>query len=956
MSRMHFTLFKARKVRRPMFSRAFFTLVSIPLVLLAVTAFQGPTVSDAFHKSLSILTTFPHIGMILFSLTLMSLIMWKHMHPMMHVWIKRERGIPCDIHERNRAMRRLNSTDRLVTVLCIAGFVLGRMGELRALISLNPQSAQPIFMFGMAQSLSLGLFAAVLINLSLSNILFPLRRAILLQGTDVGLRRYSYIKKIFLAIFSLLFFIFTQMASTSFELVQSGAQLADCLPKVSIPDGEISPDSAGVAAPSDRGEDARAIEKKIKGHISRERIFENESVRKSVSVFVLRIFLCFIYAIHLLSLLKKELENPLQTVGTKLEMLTSSGQQDAELIDIMSNDEFTGIFRSINKLIAQKSEQVESSTNRLEKIIEYAADPIVSFNPDGVILIFNPAAENFFGMSRGEASGKSLKDLFTQDEIESCGCGDDNQAFINFLIDNRDGLRRFSGKGKNGAVHFEANVSGITTSAGTVYTAILRDISAHIEVEETLKRAKVAAENANRLKSEFLANMSHELRTPLNAVLGFTQLLLGDGTLSVDQRDKIRIISRSGEHLLGLINDILDISKIESGKAELNDTVCNLPQFLKEIYEMFSVRCEKKSLNFELEILDDLPEYVEVDIGKLRQILINLIGNSVKFTKDGGIAILAGIEGDKLRFAVTDTGCGIEGADLERILEPFVQSSAGENEGGTGLGLAISSRYIKMMGGELSIKSELGKGSTFSFTIAYRKSDRVPQEGQGASSALSVVNGESPRVLIVDDKILNRDILRQMLEKSGFTVSEAADGREAVEKNRLDKPDIIFMDIRMPVMDGYEAVAAIRAEGGGRSPVIFALTASAFIHDEQKIMSSGFDGYLAKPFKISSLYALIEAKTGITFSLSGADAAPAPGESAIEIDFAAASVAFTEALRSSLRDALDINDFSAVRTALGEIPPDSPGATAAEAIRRAAARFDDREARRILDEISRVRS
>jgi len=949
-----------------MFSRVFFTIISIPLVLLAVTAFQGPTVPDAFHKSLSILTTFPHIGMILFSLTLMSLIMWKHMHPMMHVWIKRERGIPCDIHERNRAMKRLNSTDRLITVLCIGGFVIGRMGELRALISLNPQSAQPIFMFGLAQSLSLGLFAAVLINLSLSNILFPLRRAILLQGTDVCLRRYSYIKKIFLSIFSLLFFIFTQMASTSFELVQSGAQLADCLPKVSIPDGppsppgfpegEISPESAGIAAPSDHEDDAREIEKKIKGHISRERIFENESVRKSVSVFVLRILFCFIYAMHLLSLLKKELENPLQTVGTKLEMLTSSGTQDAELIDILSNDEFTGIFRSINKLIAQKSEQVESSTSRLEKIIEYAADPIVSFNPDGVILIFNPAAENFFGMSRGEASGKSLKDLFTQDEIESCGCGDDNQAFINFLIDNRDGLRRFSGKGKNGAVHFEANVSGITTSAGTVYTAILRDISAHIEVEETLKRAKVSAENANRLKSEFLANMSHELRTPLNAVLGFTQLLLGDGTLSVDQRDKIRIISRSGEHLLGLINDILDISKIESGKAELNDTVCNLPQFLKEIYEMFSVRCEKKALNFELEILDDLPEYVEVDIGKLRQILINLIGNSVKFTKDGGVAILAGIEGDKLRFAVTDTGCGIESADLERILEPFVQSSAGEHEGGTGLGLAISSRYIKMMGGELSIKSEIGKGSTFSFTIAYRKSDRVPQEGQGASSALSVVNGESPRVLIVDDKVLNRDILRQMLEKSGFTVSEAADGREAVEKNRLGKPDIIFMDIRMPVMDGYEAVAAIRAEVGGRSPVIFALTASAFIHDEQKIMSSGFDGYLAKPFKISSLYALIEAKTGITFSLSGAEAAPASGESAVEIDFAAASAAFTEGIRSSLRDALDINDFSAVRTALEAIPPDSPGATAVEALRRAAARFDDREARRILDEISRVRS
>lgn len=961
MSRRHMNMYLTCDCRPPVLARVFFVLISIPLVLLAVTGFQGPTITEAFSHSFMILTAFPHMGVVLFYLLVLSLCMRKYMSPMIYVWIKICRGQPSTVEERNRAMRRMNSMDRVVTILYTVGFVLGRMGELRVLAILNPLEAPIIIFLGTAQSVAVGLFTAVLINLSLSNILFPVRRAILLEGAGIPLKKYSFIKKVFVAMFSLLFFIFTQMASTSIELLQTGGQLSKMPDLMEMledaDDAHEFHDNDGPPPVPDGNFQAMAeqFRRQLGLDLSPNRVFNNEIIRNSFSVLFLRVIFCFLLAMYLLALLKKELRNPLQTVETKLSMLTSSGQEDAELIDIVSNDEFTGIFRSINELIAQKSEQVESSTNRLEKIIEYAADPIVSFNPEGDILIFNPAAERFFGISRDEMSGKCLTDLFSPDEIEYCGCGQDTLAFINFLIDNTDGLRRFSGKGKAGPVHFEANVSGITTSAGTVYTAILRDISAHIELEDNLKRAKAAAENANRLKSEFLANMSHELRTPLNAVLGFTQLLLGDDALSSDQREKIRIISRSGEHLLGLINDILDISKIESGKTELNDTPCNLPEFLKDIYEMFSVRCEKKGLNFELELLDDLPEYVEVDVGKLRQILINLIGNSVKFTREGGIAILAGLEGDKLRFAVTDTGCGIEGADLERILEPFVQSTAGENEGGTGLGLAISSRYIKMMGGELSIKSELGKGSTFSFTVSFRRSERAPQEGLSAGSGLFVVKGESPRVLIVDDKALNRDILRQMLEKSGFTVAEAADGREAVEKNRADSPDIIFMDIRMPVMDGYEAVAAIRSgQGDGKVPVIFALTASAFIHDEQKIMSSGFDGYLAKPFKISSLYALIESKTGLSFSGLGTDAAA--GEGSPEVDFAAASSAFTEDLRAALRDALDINDFSAVKTALDGIPAGSPGANAAEALRRAAARFDENESRRILDEISRARS
>jgi len=631
------------------------------------------------------------------------------------------------------------------------------------------------------------------------------------------------------------------------------------------------------------------------------------------------------------------------------EIIDNPKSEEAGFIDIVANDEFAPIFRSINMLVAQKGEQVQSSRDRLEKIIEHAADPIISFNTEGTILIFNPAAEKYFGRTKAEAEQLVLRDLFTQDEIDYCGCGEDNKAFIDYLIDKQNKLRRFSGKGKNRLIHFEANISSTQTPEGPVYTAILRDISAQIEFEETLTRAKVAAENANRMKSEFLANMSHELRTPLNAVLGFTQLLIGDETLSDTHKEKIRIISRSGEHLLGLINDILDISKIEAGKAELNTSVCNIHQFLEEVYEMFTMRCENKGLNLDMEILDTLPKHVELDTGKLRQIIINLVGNAVKFTNEGGITILAGVENNMIKIEIADTGRGIATEDMERIVDPFVQTAATVNEGGTGLGLAISSRYIRMMGGDLSIQSEPGKGSVFSFTIALNTAKAPAEQSEQPTQILSVSDGKSPLILIVDDKEHNRTILRQMLEKSGFTVEEAADGEEAVRMNREIKPELIFMDIRMPVMDGYEAVAQIRKEKNTPAPVIFALTASAFKQDEQKILQSGFDGYLAKPFKIATLYRLIEQKSSIAFT-GAENNEESLGNTTHTPDYGKASTIFTREVCHAILDALEINDFITIRTIIQSVQKQDESGVA-NAILQAAAQFDEVKTRTIITSI-----
>lgn len=940
MRRTQMHVYATCEIHKPLLMRVYITFISIPLILLAIAEFKGPTIADAFHSSRDTLTTLPHVGMILLYLVIFTLLMAKYLRPMIQVWHNQRNGIISTQSERDRAMRHLNRMDRVVISFCVIGFNLGRVNELVGAARLYQETASDIFLIGFLQAWSIGLFAAVLINLTLSNILFPVRRAILLQGSTIPLRKYSFIKKIFIAFVSLLFFLLMQMALTSFDLLQTGREYL----KAGMENQTIT---------AEKDTDEGLIGKHVKSYHSA-RFLQNQQIRKSFSVLVLRSFFCFLLAMRLLSLLKQELRNPLVTVSSKLDILTSHGGKETGLIDIVTNDEFTPIFRAINTLIEQQGEQVQSSLDRLDSIIEHAADPVISFNDEGCILIFNPAAQRYFGKSRDEAERMILKDLFTRDEIDYCGCGEDNRAFVEYLISEQNKLRRFSGKGEGRVIHFEANISKTRSVEGPVYTAILRDISAQIEIEENLTRAKIAAENANRLKSEFLANMSHELRTPLNAVLGFTQLLMSDDTIGESQKEKIKIISRSGEHLLGLINDILDISKIEAGKAELNTSVCAIHRFLEEIHEMFTLRCEKKGLNLDIEILDTLPEYIEVDTGKLRQVIINLVGNAVKFTDEGGITLLVGVENGMIKIEVADTGRGINSDEIDHIVDPFVQSASTAHEGGTGLGLAISNSYIKMMGGELSITSEPGKGSVFSFTIALKESDAPVENAQTGTRLLSIANGSSPLVLIVDDKEHNRTILRQMLERTGFTVEEAENGEESVRINRSLKPELIFMDIRMPVMDGYAAVSAIRTDDTGHTPVIFALTASAFKQDEVKILQSGFDGYLAKPFKIASLYRLIEEKTGISF-IGAEGVADSPDAAIVSPDYKKAAQAFSPELCDKILEALDINDFQAIKTIVQSIHQDDDSRAGA-ALLRSASQFDEVETKKIIRAINGARS
>jgi signal transduction histidine kinase/DNA-binding NarL/FixJ family response regulator len=402
-----------------------------------------------------------------------------------------------------------------------------------------------------------------------------------------------------------------------------------------------------------------------------------------------------------------------------------------------------------------------------------------------------------------------------------------------------------------------------------------------------LRRSRDAAQAANRAKSVFLANISHELRTPLNAILGFSQLLLGSSSseraaLTPSQRDDLKIINRSGEHLLGLINDVLEMSKIEAGRITLNEHHFDLRRLLEDLEDMFGLRAEAKGLALECEIAAGVPQVVQADEGKLRQILMNLLSNAVKFTGTGGVVLRAALwpaaipsTGDGaeqqlsiLHIEVEDTGPGIAPEEQAAIFEPFVQSESGRQAAeGTGLGLSISRQYAELMGGTLALTSKAGEGSLFTAEVPVRAVDAAAIGGtQVRRRAVALEPGQQTyRLLVVDDKEVNRQLIVRLLGPLGFELREATNGQEAIEIWQAWAPHLIWMDMRMPVMDGYEATRRIKATLQGHATAIIALTASALEEDRKVILSEGCDDYIRKPFREQELIEALEKHLGVRF-------------------------------------------------------------------------------------------
>ncbi len=388
-----------------------------------------------------------------------------------------------------------------------------------------------------------------------------------------------------------------------------------------------------------------------------------------------------------------------------------------------------------------------------------------------------------------------------------------------------------------------------------------------------LNEAKLASEAANRAKSEFLANMSHELRTPLNAILGFSQLMNSDSSFTKDQQENLGIISRSGEHLLSLINDVLDMSKIEAGQIALNENDFDLYCMLDNIEQMFQLKAESQNLQLIFERTSEVAQYVRTDERKLRQVLINLLGNALKFTQEGGVILR--VRGERqdatpytLIFEVEDTGSGIAPDELESLFEPFVQTETGrKSQQGTGLGLPISRKFVQLMGGEITASSTPGQGTIFQFDIqvelaasANIQTKTVPRRAIGLEAGQPEY-----RILVVDDALANRLLLTKLLTPVGFQVREAENGREAIALWESWEPHLIWMDMRMPVMNGYEATQYIKSHLKGQATVIIALTASTFEEERAIVLSAGCDDFMRKPFRENAIFEKIAQYLGVRY-------------------------------------------------------------------------------------------
>ena len=456
-----------------------------------------------------------------------------------------------------------------------------------------------------------------------------------------------------------------------------------------------------------------------------------------------------------------------------------------------------------------------------------------------------------------------------------------------------------------------------------------------------LQKAKNTAELANRSKSEFLANMSHELRTPLNAILGFSQLMNREKSLTLQQQENLGIINRSGEHLLSLINDVLDLAKIESGKMTLYPTDFDLYALLDLIEEMLALRAESRGLQLVIERDRNLPRYINTDDKKLRQVLINLLGNAIKFTNEGSVTLRVrkqetGVEylpqnsislySHTLLFEIEDTGAGIAPEDLDSLFEAFTQTETGkQSQEGTGLGLPISKKFIELMGGTIIVSSKVNQGTIFKFNIQAQLSEAGRIQDQTTITRVIALepNQQEYRILIVDDRWENRQLLLKLLNPIGFEVKEASNGQEAIDVWQSWQPHLIWMDMRMPVMNGYEATEKIKSHLKGQATIIIALTASTLEEEKAIVLSAGCDDFVRKPFREAIIFEKMAQYIGVSYLYEELREAKSTECEEIEKLTAEALAIMSDEWLQALSEAAELINNQLIAQLLTEIPQEN---------------------------------
>lgn len=498
----------------------------------------------------------------------------------------------------------------------------------------------------------------------------------------------------------------------------------------------------------------------------------------------------------------------------------------------------------------------------LTSILNLAAEGVIVTDGDLRILIFSGGAETIFGYAANEIIGRSIEVLIPEGaRVQHREHVRQFKARSSTTLQMRGRLQTMGVARSGAAVPIEVDLSRLTTPRGEIITAIVRDVTERAEAERSLAAAAERANAANQAKSNFLAAMGHEIRTPLNGVLGMAQVMAGD-ELPARQRERLAIIRESGESLLAILNDLLDLSKIEAGKLALEEAEFDLEDLLNGAHAAFSALAGQKGLTYRLQISERARGRYRGDPLRLRQVLHNLISNAIKFTADGGVKVAVSRREGRLVFKVTDSGIGIPPDRLPLLFEKFEQadSSTTRRFGGTGLGLAICRELARLMNGEISVTSRMGLGSTFRVEIPVA---RVRGEAnQARTPAIAAHMDGRLRILVAEDNPTNQIVMRALLEAAGLAPVIVADGAAALEAWQSGPWDLILMDVQMPGMDGPAATAAIRAieaaEGRPRTPVL-AVTANAMAHQIDEYHCAGMDGVVAKPIQLQALLAAISA-------------------------------------------------------------------------------------------------
>jgi PAS domain S-box-containing protein len=528
--------------------------------------------------------------------------------------------------------------------------------------------------------------------------------------------------------------------------------------------------------------------------------------------------------------------------------------------------------RMTQRVLAEQqvaAEALRKAQDNLHSIFENAVEGIYQSTPDGRFMSVNPAMARMYGYETPEEVIEDVTDIEHQVYVNA----QDRETFAR-LMNEQGHVEDFEYqiKRRDGSVFWTSeNAHEIRDADDTLlyYEGMVQDISERKHAQEELRRASDAADQANKAKSDFLASMSHELRTPLNGILGYAQILKRDPELSEKQKSGVDVIQRSGDHLLNLINDILDLSKIEAQKLELQLTEFHLPDFLQQIANIIRVRAEQAELSFEYESVSDIPTGVRGDEKRLRQVLLNLLGNAVKFTEKGGVVLKVGYDNSSdgsqlLRFQVEDTGRGIPQDQLREIFQPFQQvSDHSRPVEGTGLGLSITKKLVGLMGGELGVTSVPEQGSTFWFTVDLPAVDVEQVATRPVERMITGYKGERKRILIADDKEANRGIIVNLLEPMGFEVLEAVNGEDGLNKATEHPPDLILMDLVMPVMDGIEATRRIRQVPALKDTLIIASSASVFEFNQKDSLAAGCNDFLTKPVRADHLFEKLHTHLGV---------------------------------------------------------------------------------------------